>query len=82
MPVPPLTLSAKLLLTESSPAGEVQVTLPVTVGITYVIEASDDLSYWTPILTNSAVTGWLLVRDPVAADRRSRFFRVKERTLP
>jgi hypothetical protein len=50
-----------------------QLSLPV--GSTYVIQATVDLQNWTPILTNSATDGTVIVTDPDAANYPARFYR-------
>ena len=48
-------------------------------GRSYVIEASSDLTLWTPISTNSVANGLLLFTDQDAASFPRRFYRAIER---
>jgi hypothetical protein len=49
--------------------------LSVSVGSTYVIQASTNLQDWTPIYTNVALTGSLVFTDPAATNCPIRFYR-------
>lgn len=47
------------------------------VGSNVVIEATSDLSHWSPISTNVATTGSVTYTDTVAKVVSSRFYRAK-----
>jgi hypothetical protein len=49
--------------------------LSVSVGQTYVILATTNLQDWTPISTNVALTGNVVVTDPAATNCSRRFYR-------
>ena len=49
--------------------------LSVSVGQTYVILATTNLQDWTPISTNVALTGNVVITDPAATNCSSRFYR-------
>jgi uncharacterized repeat protein (TIGR03803 family) len=46
-------------------------------GQTVVIEASTSLTSWTPLLTNSLVTGYFYFHDPVSTNLAQRFYRAR-----
>lgn len=48
-------------------------------GVTYVTEAANDLSVWTPISTNTLSGGTGIVLDPRAAGQQVRFYRAYAR---
>jgi subtilisin family serine protease len=61
------------------PSGEVRLQLRGQPGKTCVVEASSDLSHWTPISTNTSPNGVIEVVDPTAAGRSARFYRAVDR---
>ena len=61
-----------------SPAG-FSFGLSVTVGRTYVVEASSNTTSWTPIATNMALNANEVFTDTSAANFSSRFYRVMMR---
>ncbi len=77
-------VTGPLLNSQISPPTRIsadEVALPLTTrsGYTYVVEASDDLSVWTPVWTNTATTGSLLYREASPGTRAGRFYRAIER---
>lgn len=48
------------------------------VGRQLVLEASTDLNHWSPISTNRALTGWVLLEDRHPAATSLQFYRVRE----
>jgi uncharacterized delta-60 repeat protein len=57
--------------------GTARFTASVQAGSTYVIEASNDLTHWTPVSTNTAVTAVLEFTDTTVHQHGARFFRVR-----
>jgi hypothetical protein len=55
------------------------VTFEAQSGIQYVLEASTNLVFWTPIQTNSGASGPLELRDSTTGVYRYRFYRVNAR---
>jgi hypothetical protein len=49
--------------------------LSVPIGSTYVIWTTTNLQDWTPISTNIALTGSVVVTDPAATNCSRRFYR-------
>ena len=68
-----IAMPSKLLVTPSfTPNGGLQVDLVGTPGTNYVIEASTDLSFWTPLDTNASP---FTFTDPNAVSLPLRFYR-------
>jgi hypothetical protein len=55
--------------------GSVQLMFSATPGQTYIVEASTNLSYWTPIQTVTSTNGPLSVVDTTAPNFNRRFYR-------
>ena len=56
--------------------GTFQLRFVGSIGSNYVLQASTDLSSWTPIATNAATTNVLFFVDPNASNYPSRFYRM------
>jgi uncharacterized repeat protein (TIGR01451 family) len=67
-PVPP-RLTAEVI------SNLVQVTISGDPGSTFVLDASADLTSWTPVSTNTAVNGTVKFVDPASATLPYRFYR-------
>ncbi len=76
-----ITLNVRLLVSTLSaplrPAnGQFQFQLTGPAGSHYIIQASTNLTAWTPITTNVIPSeGVLLIMDPAAANYNERFYR-------
>lgn len=58
------------------PDGYFQVTREVPPGTTYVIEVSNDLINWTPIMTNTVTDGIINFIDTESPDLKRRFYKI------
>ena len=74
--------AVKFLEPELLLGGTFRFSLRVEPGGTYVLESSDDLRQWTPILTNRAYERVLVFDDPGARGMAHRFFRALRQSGP
>jgi hypothetical protein len=56
---------------------QARLTLQVTPGVNYILDASTNLLNWWPIGTNNAGTNNLQVLDPDVSGYKSKFYRVR-----
>ncbi len=70
--IQPLQFTSENLLAN----GQIQLGFAGVLSSNYVLQASTNLSNWTPISTNNAVTNPFSLFDPAAANFRYRFYRV------
>jgi hypothetical protein len=57
--------------------GQFSLQFPAPAGQSYVVEASDNLLTWTPVLTNTSTGGQFIFCDTNASGRQ-RFYRIKQ----
>jgi hypothetical protein len=76
---PPYTLTVRLnprfLSAALSASGQFEATIAAKVGARIVIEASSNLTDWTPVLTLTNATGTVQFTDPFPQNCDRRFFR-------
>ena len=57
------------------PTGDLRIKLEGRAGLTYVLQASDDLSTWTGVATNQTASGTVFFVDPQAPSATPRYYR-------
>jgi uncharacterized repeat protein (TIGR01451 family) len=69
----PAELSASIV------SNQIQLTITAEPGLSYVVEASTNLTTWNPISTNTAITGAFKIVDPASTTLSARYYRVVRR---